>query len=292
MLKISQLVENKLKECNKKFKPSGEGFLMTTCFNPSHQETNPSFSINLETGAGFCFSCGHTVSPSFWGENKVEEVELDRMAKYNKLKKNKAIENPMWTGFLPPVDETITDFRGLPEAFLKSLGIYISRTGKFANRVIFPIFMPSYLVDVCAGFDSRALNNEEPKYLRSKGFSDLEGIYPFGLIETTKPKRLYVVEGIIDCLSGWVLDIPCICNFGVKPTLSSTKAKALIKCGVEEIVILTDNDKAGNAVRASMERNWEKYFEIIPIKDDPFAKIFYESSHKDLNDLLQDTKGD
>lgn len=34
-----------------------KGWYQTICINPDHADSNPSFGVNLENGAGFCFSC-------------------------------------------------------------------------------------------------------------------------------------------------------------------------------------------------------------------------------------------
>lgn len=282
---MQEIIEAKLRVLNKPIKPSGQGFVMTTCLNPKHIDLTPSFSINLENGKGFCFSCGYSVGAKYWGVTETDVEALERAAKYKALTKDKKEEEGVSPTYLPPVDEALTNsYRGIPLEMLKELGCYISKTGKYANRIIFPVYVDTLLM----GFDSRALGDEQPKYLRSKGFSDVNTIYPYNLVKKAKPNRVYIVEGIMDTLSGWVLGIPCICNFGVKPQMSVTRAKELLRLGVEEIVVLFDNDEAGHKTRGSLEKDCEQYFTVIPVAKDEFAKKFYASRYKDLNEMLED----
>jgi hypothetical protein len=280
---LEQAIKDKLTKIGKPCVPSGTGFVMTTCLNPEHKDSTPSFSINLETGKGFCFSCGFGVGAKYWGVHDGDIEELERVVKYRGLKKEKACEKDKPVVFLPPVDEAITeDYRGIPAELLKKLGCYISRTGRFANRIIFPIYKYEELI----GYDSRTLVDAEPKYLRSKGFVDTNSVYPFGLIEELKPNRVYVVEGILDAISGWAMGIPCICNWGVKPTLSHARAVQLMRLGVDEVVCLFDNDKAGEAVRQQVENSWSGVLTVVPKERDEFASKFYTSEFKDLNEML------
>ena len=54
---MSNEVENLLKEKGIRFMVSGNDYL-TKCFNPDHEDSNPSFRIDKIKGIGHCFSCG------------------------------------------------------------------------------------------------------------------------------------------------------------------------------------------------------------------------------------------
>ena len=54
---MSDPVLDLLKDKGVPFQISGKDYV-TKCFNPEHDDTNPSFRIDRMTGIAHCFSCG------------------------------------------------------------------------------------------------------------------------------------------------------------------------------------------------------------------------------------------
>ena len=324
----TNLIQNKLKQLGKPFLKTGDEWCVTTCLNPAHTDTKPSFSINLLEGAGRCFSCGYSVTPAYWvdGELDDEQIEaLNQTVLYSKLKERlRQEEQKTSTTFLPPRDASLeAGWRGLTQATIDMLDLYICRTGKYKNRIIFP--MKDKNGNVVA-FNSRLLDGEEvtrnsPKYKYSYGIP-LEGlVYPF---KEFRPSRPYIVlvEGIMDAISMCQAGIPAIMNYGVNYTFGEEKIAQLIREGVETIYLGLDNDPAGRrgtltylfgdaliknkpVSKISQEMVdflYEKvqvrlpkrdatplsgFFEVQLAQNLPELKEFYNSNAKDFNEFLQ-----
>jgi DNA primase len=293
---MEQLIRIKLEALGKPMVDSGYPFILTTCLSPDHPDKHPSFSVNLETGAGKCFGCGFYVSDKYWinGEMSEEEIEeLLRKNKYSSLKnKFKKEEEVAPMVFLPPKDADVEDgWRGLTRETLDKLQIYICNTGKYAGRVIFP--MQNEYGNIAA-FNTRALSADiKPKYKYSYGIKVDDLVYPNTklLKELNKP-YVVVVEGIMDAISMYQDGIPAILNFGVNNTIKSKKIGELLKLGVETIYLGLDNDEAGTkGTMQYLESDLNEFFTLKLARTLPELQDFYNSGEKDYNDYIQKRKG-
>ncbi len=284
--KMENLILAKL---GKPYTRTGANFIMTSCFNPKHNDKHPSFAINLVTGAGKCFGCGFTINSNYWTNDlpDEEEEELLRAIEYQKMRSKLFVEDldskDTANIFLPPIDEKLTKYRGLTKDTLEKMGIYITNTGRFANRVIFPI----YYADKLMGFTGRATKAEvTPKYLHSTGLKTKNIIYPYNIIKGNK--RLYITEGVMDALSlindGYI----SMCNFGVADNFNLKKVAELVRLGVEEIYLFFDKDNVGQEAEIEILQNPAlQYFDKVGLaRMLPEFKEYYESSAKDYNEYM------
>lgn len=292
---MEEYIKLKLKAMDKPIVNSGFPYIMTTCLNPAHNDSHPSFSINLETGGGKCFGCGFYVGEKYWLDGELSDEELEEMLrtnKYNALRDKLQHEeevSPML--YMPPKDEDVPDgWRGLTKETIDALGLYICQTGHFTNRVIFP--MLNEYGNICA-FNTRALGDEQPKYKYSKGIKVDELVYPRLTTDFIGDKNyIVVVEGIMDAISMWQDGIPAILNFGVNNTIGSKKIGQLLKLGVETIYLGLDNDEAGlKGIQRYMESDLDRYFQIKMAVTLPELKDFYASGAKDYNEYLESKVG-
>jgi len=284
---------NKLQVLNKTYKTTGEHYLLSQCLNPTHDDKQPSFSINTETGACKCYSCGYSVSPSFWVEGKLNEEELEeleRRSKYLKLKEKLKREEVGLTEIgLPVKDQEVLDgYRGLSKDTLERFKMYQCFTGLYKDRVIFPFYEKGKVM----GFTSRANFECNTKYLHNKGFSPKELLYPIDVLKESKSNYVVLVEGVIDCINLWEVGISSVCNFGVAFNFSNNTIAKLLSCGVERIYVMFDNDVAGIKATADFISHKEllEHFEVLDAKELPSLKEFFESDCKDFNEFY--TKGD
>ena len=289
---LRQIIEKKLQELGKKYKQTGDEWFLTTCLNPNHNDSKPSFHINFNSGFGKCFSCGYEVNKDYWLNGIVEnEYEIKRNVILNNIKKKlKKEEKETHQVILPPHNEDITfNYRGISKELWNKLDCYICRVGKYKNRIVIPI---KYNNEVKA-FETRALNdNMQPKYLHSKGFDVKSLIYPDNLLKENNKNYIILVEGIMDAISGWELNIPTIANFGVADNVNQEKIKKLIELGIDKIYITFDKDKAGAKGNIKMLKHsyYNKFFKVklgIELKE---LQGFYKSNYKDLNDYLQNIR--
>jgi len=292
---MEELIRLKLTALGKPMVDSGYPFILTTCLNPNHPDKHPSFSVNLENGAGKCFSCSFHVGEKYWINDEMSEEEIEdllRRNKYNQLKEKFAKEEevaPMI--FLPPNDGDVEEgWRGLTKNTLDTLGIYKCETGHYAGRIIFP--MKNRYGNVAA-FNTRAfIDGVEPKYKYSKGIKVNELIYPaLNTYKKVAKNYIVVVEGIMDAISMWQDDIPAMLNFGVNHTIGKNKIGELLSAGVETIYLGLDNDKAGlEGIKKYLESDLSEYFEVKLAVTLPELAKFYESGCKDYNDYIQERK--
>jgi DNA primase len=286
MKSMEQLIISKLKT---PFTRTGSEFIMTSCLSPAHNDKHPSFAINLATGRGKCFGCGHTVSGSYWteGMDELEEEEMLRAIEYAEMTKRlTSHESNVKSSkvFLPPIDEELDTYRGLSETTLKRAGIYVTKTGRFANRVIFPI----YYDDTLVGFTGRTLDSstKEMKYLHSTGLKTKSVIYPYNLLKGHR--RIYVVEGVMDALSLIEKGFPAMCNFGVADNFTMPKVSEMVRIGIEEVYLMFDKDKAGEEAEIEILQNQNlQFFEKVGVaRLLPEFKEYYESPFKDYNEYM------
>jgi len=285
---LKQIIEKKLQELNKEYKQTGDSFFLTTCLNPNHNDKKPSFSINIETGKAFCFTCGYSLDKEYWLNGVVEnEEEIERQIKLNRLK-NKIAKPENKSNhkiILPPKSSDIVDnFRGISNELWKKLDCYICNIGKYKNRIVMPI---KYNEEVKA-FETRALNDStQPKYLHSKGFDAKSIVYPYNLLKGSQKPYIVLVEGILDAISGWEINIPTIANFGVAKNVNMNKINTLLQLGIDTIYVALDKDEAGS--KGSVELLSSLYSEYFEVKSGitlPDLKEYYKSNSKDLNDFI------
>jgi len=290
---LQQIIENKLQQLHKPFKYTGKEFIMTTCLSPTHNEKHPSFSINVETGKGFCFACGYKVTKDFWITDEVDE-EVERSIFYQRLK-NKLITAEMTNGkynikddvILPPKHSDISflckdnKYRGIPLDVYNKLEVYYCNVSKYKNRIVFPIKENERVV----AFTTRTLeNNSKVKYIHSKGFNSKEIIYPYKF----NKNFVVLVEGVFDAITLYHLNIPVICNWGVALNYNQNKIAKLLKNSVDTIYIALDNDQAGiKATKQFLESDLNEYFEVKEGKQLYELKDFYKSKYKDINEWFE-----
>ena len=283
---LAEQIHIKLNMLEKPIVPSGPEFILTTCLNPNHQDKHPSFSVNLTSGAGKCFSCGYSVGPEYWrtGElNEEELAELERNVKYKMLTQSYEQEeekNPVV--YLPPKDAIFPKgWRGVHADTLEELGIYICHSGSYENRVIFPI---KNIYGNVAAFNTRALDDRPNKYKYSYGIKVNELIYPM----PEETSYIVLVEGIMDAISMVQDGIPAIFNFGVNYTMSTKKISKLLELGVEVIYLAFDEDIAGaEGAKRYMESHLSDFFVLKMGRECSKLDAFYTSGEKDYNDFIR-----
>jgi DNA primase len=288
---LKEIIYDKLTEAGNVIKPSGSKFILTTCLNPNHKDKHPSFSINLDTGYGVCFSCGYKVGKKYWLYGLEDEEAVDALVRSSLYKRIEDMydDTPVRTRelFMPPVsDEKITTpWRSLTKETIEKYSLYYCDTGHFEDRIIFPMWDKEGTI---IAFNSRALGECKEglqKYKYSKGLDVNKIIYP--PVEKNT-KEIVICEGIMDALSMVQEGIPAIMNFGVNYTFSSEKIATLLKSGVETIYLAFDNDDAGrSAIIKYMQSELPDYFEVRHARLYDKLAPFYESGAKDFNEFLE-----
>jgi len=137
----------------------------------------------------------------------------------------------------------------------------IDKNSKMWNRAIIPVTFEKKEI----AYIARAVKNFiQPKYLFSTGFKKTEYLYNYdNAIETAKEKHaLFLVEGQGDVWRMYEAGVTnCVGLFG--KDISETQKSLLIKSGVTDLVVLTDNDQAGREGRMKIQRELNRMFNLI-----------------------------
>lgn len=236
-------VEEILTKKSIEFRQQGQDYLVR-CFNPQHEDRNPSMRIDKITGIFHCLSCG------FKGEifkhfgEKANQSEIRRQ----KLKQKILDKMSESIGFNMPnsVSYYSGDWRNISKETYKHFEAFESHEGQFIGRLVFPI---KDLTGIIVAFVGRHMTaNQSPKYL----------IYPPNAKMPLYPQvspvqgRIILVEGIFDMLNLHDKGITnAVCSFGTR-TVTRDKLELLKMQGVLGIDIFFDADEAGQTASAKV----------------------------------------
>jgi DNA primase len=174
--------------------------------------------------------------------------------------------------------QNIKNYQNLPR---------VEKNGKtypfFTERITFPIHTQNGGVKGYTGREIKSSNGKYPKYLKSKTLTHLD-IWGFKTI-TKKTKTVIVTEGIKD---GILLyqefggeKVGVIAPLG--SYFSEEAIRMLLRVGVENFIIVGDNDKAGRKF------NWESAKKLLAVGKVPSIGLF-SSEFKDIEDLFLSKK--
>lgn len=234
---------------------SGEEY---TIYCPFHKNVHtPSFYINHRTGLWQCFnpSCGkkgnfRQLYKQITGKPLGRDANLDPVAVEKDLQRSLyeqkeeeltldsvAIDytNKDELGFLLPMWE-----RGLSYETLKYFEIGFSRV---KNRIVIPVRNHQYKI---VGLIGRAIDSsQEPRYLYNKGFKRADVL--FNIQNAKTHDTAVVVEGSVDAMKVHEAGFSnVVATLGAQV---SDKQVKLLKKYFDKIIIFSDNDVAGLAMR-------------------------------------------
>jgi len=284
---MRELILDYLETSGIPYKVTGDEWILSKCFNPKHNDKSPSLSINTETGAGKCFGCGFTIHPIFWIKGEINDkilLEMEAKAILNKHFKKKDEPKEKVEFKLPIKTRDVeAGWRGLEEDTINKLDLFITDKGRFKNRVIFPFYNSKKKLQ---GFNSRALGNETPKYLYSKGIDPYSIIYPAFNVFDIQRSEVVIVEGIIDAILMNQVGLKAIFNFGTANIFTDKKIEYLLSQGIETLVLALDKDEAGfkGNGRYLSDKKIRKYFDIKLVKEYKPLQDFFVSDYKDFSD--------
>lgn len=227
-------------------------------FCPFHKNINtPSFYINSKTGLWQCFnpSCGkkgnfrqlyrHITGRSFNSHVSIDPVELQKKIDSGFIEV-KEEEIDLSTIAIDYSDsDKITKLqpfmdRGLSVTTLKYFEIGYSEV---KNRIVIPVRNHQYKV---VGLIGRAIeDNQDPRYLYNKGFKRADVL--FNIQNAKRYADVIVVEGSVDAMKVHEAGFPnVVATLGAQVSQYQVK---LLKKYFDTIIIFSDNDLAGNAMR-------------------------------------------
>jgi len=153
-------------------------------------------------------------------------------------------------------EETINEF---------DVGLCSIAGSEMVNRVVFPVYdeSDSFMVG-CVG---RTVTDHEFRWKNQKGFNVTNYLYNHGraIDIITESSTVIVVEGQGGVLRLWESGIKNVVGlFGSR--MSDTQEFLIQKMGVDNIIIITDNDKAGERCREDIRDRFEGQLNIYDIR--------------------------
>jgi DNA primase len=232
---------------------SGDEF---TIYCPFHKNVHsPAFYINKKTGLWQCFnpSCGEKgnfrrlykqiTGKAYHKDNQLDPVSLTKTIEAGFRKSTSSDELD--------IDAISVDYndsnsiikmqpffdRGLDVKTLEHFEVGFS---EIKNRIVIPVRNHNYKV---VGFIGRAITPEqEPRYLYNKGFKRANVL--FNIQNAKAHPSCIIVEGSVDAMMVHQAGFPnVVATLGAQVSEYQIK---MIKKYFDEIIILSDNDEAGN----------------------------------------------
>lgn len=222
------------------------GDLEVRCFNPEHEDRNPSMKIDKITGVFNCLSCGFKGNVFAFFGLKVNVLDTQRLRLKEKItnKRSETVGHDLPETAVP----FARPWRNIsPETYTR-FGAFTDSGKSFIGRVVFPIRSISGKI---VGFNGRHQTpGHDPKYLIVPPKAKLP-LFP------AKPDEIYdgriiLVEGIFDMLNLYDKGLKnAVCVFGTQKLAGKDSASAREKLnllrftGVTGIDIFFDPDDAG-----------------------------------------------
>lgn len=245
------MIRKILSERGIKIHGSGEE-IKIKCLNPEHTDSHPSMGVNTYSGVFHCLSCGFKgniykffglVAPVNLGKtNEVLQLINERLQSLEPLE----------------IPESATMFsegyRGISASTLQRFSAFIH--SDYESRLVLPI--SNHREEIVA-FLTREMysSNTRNKYIIYPSGKSLP-IYP----THKRTTQLVLVEGIFDVLNlvDKGCDLPVSAIFGTKTFISNIESKLhyYLVNGLEAVIILLDNDKAGNSTAEQIKQGLER----------------------------------
>lgn len=251
---------------------------------PFHKEKTPSFSVSSAKGIYKCFGCGAAGDAIEFikrhkGLNYVETVKL-LADKYNvDLGGNGQYEQPRHKANIFPFSTTVSDYfkkRGLEQGTIDHFRITESREWMpKAKRETTTICFNYYRYNELVNIKFLAANKD------FKLFGGAELIF-YNIDSIINSDYVIIVEGEIDCLTIHQCGFTSVVSVPNGASTGKVDLKYLDNCwqffkNKEEIIIMTDNDKPGLALREELSKRLGR---------DRCFGIIYPDNCKDANDIL------
>lgn len=268
--------------------PRGRDF-MIKC--PFHDDSNPSCGVDRLTGVFHCFSC--TEGRGHWnklaeklGMDKLNSLDDGReagdaaMARVSRaLKRAGAVDvvvkrgREKVEGSKPVRSEWPENkaWRGVSGEFLSEIGCVLVRDLSMGvDRIGLPVRTATGTLSgyVCGlvGKTSRKI----PKYLplapdlRKKELDSRHALFLVDRVVEEERDRVVVVEGPYDALNLYASGIPAVAFLGTE-NWNKSKASILAGIGIVRALVLTDNDRAGNAARKRLVKHLSGVIEEVDV---------------------------
>lgn len=283
---MSDPVLELLKQKGVAFSISGKDYV-TKCFNPEHNDSNPSFRIDKSTGIAHCFSCGFKTNIFKFYGLLTNNISIRVVKLKEKLKAlNESTNGLEALDGAKPINSA---FRGISTQTLKHFGAFdTDRVEQMLDRIVFPI--TDVRGKTVAYVGRHAMSNGNPRYVN----------YPSGATIPMYPARftepcttMVLVEGIFDMLNCYDKGMRnVVCTFGTSKLLNEVAQKMLSYkvMGIGKVFILYDGDDAGREAAKKIKPLIEEAGFIVEIINLPEGTDPGIITQQDVDSLIEYTK--
>lgn len=222
------------------------------CKCPWHDDGGkPNLYVNAVSGLYYCHVCGEKGSLARKnGESDARCITVSLEAMQDRLRQPQvAPERPAKPeGWLERFDfphDHWKAVRGYSDATIR-----LFRLGYDPVDDLLTIPVRTHLGAVM-GVITRRLDGGMPKYMNPTGFKKAKDLFGSWLIHEGRhvilkrtPGMVALVEGPLDAVSCWDANVPALAMHGAH--ISEDQKALLLKLGVRQVAVMTDNDEAGD----------------------------------------------
>lgn len=243
-------VADLLTEQNIPFTHSGKDYLVS-CFNPDHEDSNPSMRIDKVLGIFHCLACGYKGNLFNRFGRKPDKLETLRERLMRKIKDIR--QDSIGQSFPKDMIPYIGNWRNISSDTYRKFEAFKSAEKEYINRVVFPIRDITGKI-VCF------LGRDDTGTLSKKYYIHPGGVrLPFFPSVTPIKDRVVIVEGIFDMLNLYDKGVQnVIVTFGTSTIMQDGCFDYLKLQGVTGIDILFDSDDAGKKAAEKAKEIIEK----------------------------------
>ena len=225
------------------------------CLCPYHEDSNPSFAINVRKGLFVCYACGakgkvdqlagflkvgNAATPI---ERTVDDVKKKLHELNSEPPQHRGVSS-LWVDHWAeqPQAEALWESRGIDKKTMEEFGLGYDG---MHDALTIPVHHPAkrQVLSVIR----RRMNPEpgQPKYHYERGFKISEHLFGSWQVRTRYERNMKVAitEGSIDAMAMWSAGIPAVALLGAR--VSETQSRLLRQLDPMAFVVMTDADEAG-----------------------------------------------
>lgn len=224
------------------------------------------------------------------GSKMAQRAKIQQMKELIKLKRKiKPKYEPVDQTLMNDVEDYIHPFflrQGFKESTLRHFDIGFARCGELANRIVIPIDAKDGTIISLSG---RAVDNEtKPKYHVVGDTEKSLTLYNISRIDTGDD-YIIVVEGFKSIWRFYENGFKsAVATMG--SSISDEQVRLLLSLG-RKVIVIGDNDKAGQRLNQAVYNRLYKYVEVIKIDMSKFTDIEKASpcdlDFEDMDELLE-----
>lgn len=280
---------------------------------PLHADSSPSFSINRKTGAWICYiGCGSDkergIVQLVSQTQGVDEIKALMMLMNGYIKPITS-EEIIGRIPIPKPEKRISFDTSLFQSFNRSYPRWffdrgfdmddVNRFQLLGDTSNASLIIPAYDHNgVCLGYITRVSPSQVSrlgyKYVLSDGLEKSKFLFGYNLVKRkslqyNEPYQVWICEGALDCIWLHKFGHPAVSLLGIN--ITQDHIELLKRTGVEEVVLILDNDERTETDKPWVKKGKEATAEIIKKIHNSFKLykfIYPDDSVKDPQELTEE----